>query len=248
MAIFIVLSCILLVGFLLFADNSPAGPMLQRQYPLLSYGLKLSLVPVILVTLAGCAYLIYFYRGKCNQAESTLTQLNAALESSNELLDKLANSDPLTDTLNRHGIEKLLIVDVKRAAKSGKPVIALLVDCNDFKQINERFGHDGGDAVLVEIASRLKKSSRRSDRIGRVGGDKFLLLFNDASPNDAALIAERIALAVAHPPICINDSQTTVSVSFGLSVLTDDVNSLDVVLALTKPSLQKSKISRRSKA
>jgi diguanylate cyclase (GGDEF)-like protein len=219
---------------------------LHSHYSLIANELQIWQIPVTLLTLLALSHLAYSYKHKCDQAESALRELNTALESSNELLDKLTNTDPLTDTLNRRGIEKFLPLDNRKAQRTGVPLIALVADCNDFKQINERFGHDGGDSVLKEVAFRLKKSARRSDRIARVSGDTFLVLLHDASLNDALLVAERITLAVANPPVVLNGTETTMSVSIGLSILPEDVTTVDQVLGFTKASLQRNKVARRN--
>lgn len=205
------------------------------------------IVPGMLAALWGLAYLAYLYRKRSEQAESALKELNTALESSHQLVDTLTNTDLLTGALNRRGLEKFIAEDVRRAANSGLPIIALILDLDGFKQINERFGQDAGDAVLKEIASRLKKSCRRSDRIGRIVSDQFLILLKDTTAKDAELVAARTREAVSHPPIGVGTAEATITAAVGMSILPDDVSTLEDVLTLTKPSLHKAKVANRLK-
>src|SRR5262249_41689418 len=97
----------------------------------------------------------------------------------NKGLERLANVDPLTELCNRRGLHTQLTIEMQRARRSGGALAAVLIDCDDFKTINGRFGHAVGDAVLKELARRLKDSLRPSDHICRLGGDEFLALLPD---------------------------------------------------------------------
>jgi diguanylate cyclase (GGDEF)-like protein len=232
------------LGGFIAAAIIKTSPFLPSHYSLFANGLEKALTPLALITFLTLGYLVYFYRQRAKQSELALRQVNTALESSHELVDKLTNCDPLTDTLNRKGLEKFIGPDVRLAEQMGMPIIALIADCDGFRRINDRFGREGGDIVLKEIAARLKRSARRTDRLGRVDGDQFLLLLHEATPNDANQVAERIAVAVANQPITIGSSQVAVSLSLGMSILTSKDSSLAQVLNLLRPSLQKSKSLR----
>jgi len=89
---------------------------------------------------------------------------------------KMAMVDPLTGLYNRRFAELRLAAEVDRSKRYGHPLTALVIDLNDFKQINDKFGHLAGDLVLKEFGSRLNRSIRVSDLAARMGGDEFLVI------------------------------------------------------------------------
>ena len=108
-------------------------------------------------------------------------------------LNTLAMHDELTGLPNRRRFEERL-----GAALAGRPEVAL-VDLDDFKAVNDRFGHSVGDQVLLEVAQRLAAVLRRCDTVARLGGDEFAILLPDTSTADADEIAARVAVALQQP-------------------------------------------------
>ncbi|WP_300154602.1 GGDEF domain-containing protein [Solidesulfovibrio sp.] len=113
-----------------------------------------------------------------------------------ELLD-LANLDPLTRALNRRKLAEVLAEEASRASRYGAPLSAVLLDIDHFKAINDTHGHDAGDAVLVELAARLRSRLRKVDRLARFGGEEFVVVAPGIDLEQAAELAERLRLAVA---------------------------------------------------
>ena len=109
-----------------------------------------------------------------------------------EKLEKLARIDSLTNCYNRgYGLE-LLDRQIKLSHRSKSPILLAFLDIDEFKLINDNFGHDEGDIVLKEVVKLFKSTLREVDIICRMGGDEFLLIFPDNSPKDASLIRERL--------------------------------------------------------
>ena len=109
-----------------------------------------------------------------------------------EKLKKLAHYDTLTGCCNRgHGLS-LLGQQIKTANRKKNPILLLYLDVDDFKHINDAFGHQEGDVILKEIAQLFKSTLRDIDIICRIGGDELLLIFPESSLNDAPLIRERL--------------------------------------------------------
>jgi diguanylate cyclase (GGDEF)-like protein/PAS domain S-box-containing protein len=115
-------------------------------------------------------------------------------------LEKVAHADPLTGLKNRRVFYDRLEQALGRAARSGRAVGLLFIDLDDFKGINDTHGHDAGDAVLREVATRLLQCVRTTDSVCRLGGDEFTIVMEDATlPRDAYLVAERIADSLERP-------------------------------------------------
>jgi diguanylate cyclase (GGDEF)-like protein len=98
---------------------------------------------------------------------------------------------------------------------SSVPVVVLFCDLDDFKKVNDTYGHDAGDAVLVEIGRRLRANVREHDTVARLGGDEFVIVLRDLDSGSARDLIERLADAVSRP-IDHDDHVITVSASIGV--------------------------------
>ncbi|MBK7540174.1 MAG: diguanylate cyclase [Myxococcales bacterium] len=114
--------------------------------------------------------------------------------------DELANHDPLTGTLNRRGFSRRLHLELARRRRQGGALCAVLLDCDDFKDVNSRFGHAVGDVILVELARRFCDVLRPDDAVARIGGDEMVVLLPDTNSAEARRVGERLRLAVATSP------------------------------------------------
>lgn len=148
--------------------------------------------------------------GRCLLTLADVTELELERR---ELLD-LANLDPLTRALNRRKLSEVLDDEASRAARYGTPLSLVLLDIDHFKAINDTRGHDAGDAVLVELASRLRAGLRKVDRLARFGGEEFVVVAPGIDLARAAELAERLRLAVAGAPFA---AAGRVTASFGLA-------------------------------
>jgi len=110
-------------------------------------------------------------------------------------LRSLAYTDPLTSLLTRRRFDQALSEELARSQADGGTPALLLVDIDNFKQINDRFGHQAGDRVLVELAGVLRANARETDLLARLGGDEFALLLPETSPAEATAVAERLVRA-----------------------------------------------------
>ena len=174
-------------------------------------------------------------------------KLENDLKLANKRLEHLATVDPLTSTFNRRGLQSFLTQELNRIQRAGTSIAVLLVDCDDFKFMNDRFGHASGDIILKKVADRIAASLRSSDCLGRVGGDEFLIILPDCRLGEAVLVAEKIRLAVAGRPV-MNDPETiNQRVSIGVAMLPYNVASLEEVLSLTRHGLHQSKHSGKNR-
>jgi diguanylate cyclase (GGDEF)-like protein len=110
---------------------------------------------------------------------------------------QLATMDDLTMLSNRRGFEALAQHGLSVCKRLGKPASLLFFDLNDFKQVNDRFGHAEGDRALETFAAVLREALRESDVIGRLGGDEFVALLTDAHERETTLVIERLRVMLA---------------------------------------------------
>ena len=130
-------------------------------------------------------------------------------------MEDLVYGDPLTGLHNRRFILTQLNGLVASARRHERDLSVIVVDVDEFKTINDEFGHAGGDAALVEIASRLKRRVRREDYVGRLGGEEILILLPDTSAREAARVAEDLRQAIGSKPMVLGDLSRTVTASAG---------------------------------
>lgn len=210
------------------------------------FGSKIELIAMAVVVVA---LLIYLYRSqnqflKQNQEQQIkLHSMATAVEERNRELKRLIMIDPLTEVMNRRGFERVLQSETNRAKRNNSQNFALLIDCDDFKGVNEKYGHSVGDIVLQELSARLQKAVRPSDHVARIGGDEFMILVTDADQSTTLMVAERVRLAVAETPINLADGVTKITTSTGVTALTEDLMSIEEILAAANAGL---KISKRS--
>ncbi|MEM7545071.1 MAG: diguanylate cyclase [Pseudomonadota bacterium] len=135
---------------------------------------------------------------------------------------RLAVTDELTGLPGRRYLSQHMERLFARARRDGQPLSALMIDLDRFKAINDRYGHDAGDAALVEFARRLKAEVRGGDLVARYGGEEFLVITTDATGQSAEFVAERVRRAVADMPISLDDqTEMILTVSIGVASLDD---------------------------
>lgn len=146
------------------------------------------------------------------QASQTLVRVRLQRQ-----LAFLALHDQLTGVANRQLLEQSLEAALEAAAARDEPLAVLFLDVDEFKSINDRFGHAVGDMVLVELAVRLSAGVRSEDVVGRIGGDEFVAICANADEAAATAIAERI-LHLTQEPITMEAGLVSASVSVGISM------------------------------
>ncbi len=147
--------------------------------------------------------------------EGTLQDITAERHYRGELA-YIARHDPLTGTFNRYALDELLEVEIARAERHGYAIGLLMVDVDQFKEVNDRFGHLVGDRVLQEVARVLRMSVRRSDVVVRYGGDEFLILL-PRDGQDVAIVKDRICEQIARLRLTCPLGPVPVSVSIGFT-------------------------------
>ena len=146
-----------------------------------------------------------------------LVALHRQIEAKSKQMEELALTDTLTGLPNRRAIENWAATQRSNAARHGYSFWVVLADLDHFKQVNDTFGHDAGDAVLKEFSKTLKSSLRRGDLCGRLGGEEFLMVLTHADKANAMAVIERIRTQVAMRPISFGACTIGVTASFGLA-------------------------------
>jgi diguanylate cyclase (GGDEF)-like protein len=143
-----------------------------------------------------------------------------ALESQKKLLF-LADRDPLTGLYNRRRFENDLGERVAGARRSGKRVALLLFDLDEFKSINDLFGHRMGDQVLVQVGNELRAHLRQGEFLARLGGDEFALVADDVDAKQIALLAERVMRLVSGLSLSVGEVRVSLTSSVGIALSPD---------------------------
>lgn len=170
-----------------------------------------------------------------------LARVRKELESANRDLERLALIDPLTELLNRRGLQQALSREVQHLTRGISGSAALVIDLDDFKQINDSLGHAAGDVVLKEVGRRLRASVRAIDFAGRVGGDEFMIILPETDPSEVARVAERIRLAVATAIIQHSTGPISLTASIATILLTTEMPAVDQLLARAHMLLDRAK-------
>jgi diguanylate cyclase (GGDEF)-like protein/PAS domain S-box-containing protein len=139
-----------------------------------------------------------------------------------DYISHLAHHDVLTGLPTRTLFQDRLHMALQRALRDGRKAAILVVDLDNFKQVNDTMGHAVGDDLLKVVAGRLQESVRMSDTVARMGGDEFVVLLNDLkSGEEAAVVADKLVNALRQP-MRLNGDQQVVSASVGLCIYPDD--------------------------
>lgn len=167
------------------------------------------------------------------------------LEQKNKLLQDMARTDPLTKLGNRRAFDDFMIHEVARSHRSSQPFVVCLIDIDNFKPINDKFGHDTGNRVLEKFAEILTQSGRIGDFQARLGGDEFCIILPETTPDHALIITERLRQVIAEYIFHINNHDFSITASFGLALWQPD-RSTDQILKYADQALYRAKAAGRN--
>jgi len=132
-------------------------------------------------------------------------------------LEDMSRSDPLTGLANRRALLERLSSERSRADRTGRPFAVVLGDLDRFKTVNDRYGHSAGDQVLQQVSRRLADTVREQDVVGRWGGEELMLILPETEPDGAAVLAEKIRMAVAVQPFEVEGRRVPVTLTLGVA-------------------------------
>jgi diguanylate cyclase (GGDEF)-like protein len=168
--------------------------------------------------------------------------LEKELRAANARLEKLVFLDPLTGLLNRRGLQDALSRETGRRGRGELNLLALILDLDNFAEINNTLGHAVGDIFLKEVADKLKSFVRSVDYVVRVGGDEFLILMPETRYAEGMSVAEKIRRAISKSQVSLSfEPSSKITASFGLLAVTEDIVFADELLAQLHLVLERSK-------
>jgi diguanylate cyclase (GGDEF)-like protein len=169
------------------------------------------------------------------------------LKQAKEQAEALARVDGLTGLINRRAFfsdgEQLL----QQAKRYNHPLSLIMLDVDDFKKVNDTFGHAAGDDVLVSLANIIKNHVRGVDVVGRLGGEEFAIILPETILSDAVELAERLRIGIEKTSVSSGKSDVSITSSFGLSALAQDKMSLEELIKKADEYLYQAKRNGRNR-
>lgn len=167
----------------------------------------------------------------------------SALESRNNAkrLQALALTDQLTGLPNRTHFERELHLQIADSNRTGELFTLFYMDLDQFKMVNDTYGHAAGDEVLARVAQVMQSQLRAGDMLARLGGDEFGMIIHGSVDETATPLAKRISDAVARPIMLSNGKQVSIGVSIGSVAYSDVISSTDKIMALADKALYENK-------
>ncbi|MGE5547844.1 MAG: putative bifunctional diguanylate cyclase/phosphodiesterase [Solirubrobacterales bacterium] len=157
-----------------------------------------------------------------------------------------ASHDALTKLVNRRTVMTSLAEAVERANRAGHRLAVLFLDINRFKDVNDSFGHAAGDALLAQVARRLKSCVRASDIIGRIGGDEFVVVLPAVNDHAAAVACVEKVVYAFSEPFAVADREIYVSTSVGIARFPDDADRAETLLTCADAAMYHAKQAGRT--
>jgi diguanylate cyclase (GGDEF)-like protein len=169
--------------------------------------------------------------------------------------DRLAKSlahqatiDPLTQIYNRRALQDFAQKALSQAKRIESNIVVIIMDIDDFKEVNDKYGHQAGDQVLIEFSKRLKDNLREYDTLARFGGEEFILLLPNTELDIAKNVAEKLRKAIAAPVFLLNDEiKLTITASFGVAMGKGDLLDWHQLLSQADTALYQAKKEGKNK-
>ena len=163
-----------------------------------------------------------------------------------EKLKFLAYHDPLTGILNRRVLESILTREFHRARRYDSSLSLVFLDIDYFKKINDQYGHDAGDQVLMQLSHGMTGMVRNSDVVARYAGDEFIVLLPETTAEEASFLMDRMRTHFLETPLPIHDTSISISISFGVSSLEDKtITTPETLLKTADAELYRMKAERK---
>jgi len=234
-----------LLGPPLYAQNLPyidaayrgEKQVFEREIPLPDGGVRSSLATYTPRKIGGRVVGIFVHVADVTPLKQAQEELRVAREQA----EKQAAHDPLTGLPNRLLLQETIARAIAVARRTHENVALVSIDIDHFKTVNDSYGHAAGDALLVELAARLRHSLRGSDTVFRVGGDEFVALLPDIGSGAQAQALARRVLQAARAPVETSGGVVTPSVSIGIALLPRQGGTAEALLLAADRALYEAK-------
>lgn len=238
--------------------SSPTYPFICRQF-LSSSGLEHYCIPVLVG--GGVIAVVQFVFTSVQECETMDDSETGLFRAKQYLVESLpvietkllmntlresALRDPMTGPHNRRYLQEFTEKLVASAARRGKKIGLIMCDLDYFKQVNDSYGHNAGDIVLKETASRIRQSVRESDIVIRFGGEEFLVVLLDVNENDTMMVAEKIRENIQNNRITLPEGSVSRTISLGVSEFPTDGGTFWICIKFADVALYKAKESGRN--
>lgn len=180
-------------------------------------------------------------------AMQRIADMRRRLVESNLTLEQLASTDHLTGVANRRSFELMLDREMSFTRRYGSSMACAMFDLDKFKVVNDTYGHDAGDAVLVEVVRRIKENLREGDVIGRLGGEEFGIVLPNIQESEVLAIFERYRFVVAERPVLHEGIEIPITASIGVALYTGKLEDKVAVLKRADECLYEAKDTGRNK-
>jgi diguanylate cyclase len=177
---------------------------------------------------------------KADSIHETVADTHEDMEATRLALDHMSaelietrqslHEDSLTGAQNRRGMDTILLREVARAKRNQNRLVVAMMDVDHFKQVNDTYGHDVGDKLLVHLSMIAKSVMRESDALIRYGGEEFLLILPETDLQGASYVMDRLRQVIAKAPLIYDNNRVEVTLSAGLARLGEGENGHSLVL------------------
>lgn len=180
------------------------------------------------------------------ELEEEVRRQTEQLQQKQEQLIYLSEHDHLTNIMNRRAFDSHLESAIINANRTQCKLALFFIDLDEFKEVNDTYGHDAGDAILVSVAERLKQAVRETDFVGRIGGDEFVVCLDHL--NDFKIVTSKAKqlIEAINEPISLNGRAFSVGASIGVSYYPDQTQSKDGLLSVADEAMYRAKQLKRS--
>lgn len=181
-------------------------------------------------------------RQRADEAEARVIALQRELDETSRLI----TLDPLTGAFNRRGLEDMFEKESGRASRRHGSLCVALLDLDNFKQINDTFGHHNGDETLVHLVKTIRENLRPQDSVARYGGEEFILLYPETSLDEAATALTRLQRALTSALFLLNDQKVLITFSAGVTLWQAE-ESLDTVAERADKAMYQAKLNGKNR-
>jgi len=230
------------------AEEATVGDGYALAHPLNGSDTREGVVGLVSVGRSGRA----FTAGERDLFHYLATQAGVSMENVglHETVARESVTDELTGLFNRRRFDEVLDTEVERAKRFGQPMALVLLDIDDFKQVNDTYGHQQGDIVLREVARVLRESCREIDEPARYGGEELAVVLPGTDLHGAYLLAERVRQGVEalRLPLIVSDGEIRVTASLGVAALPESADDQDGLVAAADAAMYDAKRAGKNRA